>query len=123
VYITPSWDLNPLASINGKASIVSSKTFLSRFPTGKVPKSSRENGKIFICRRGCNTRTATYTEEFDWENIYRGSQQDVFALIERIKRETKATRKRREAESSQEHEMFDVGVPHALPQLEADSRS
>ncbi|KAI9881018.1 MAG: Origin recognition complex, subunit 1 [Pleopsidium flavum] len=107
LYITPSWDLNPLASINGKASIVSAKTFLSRFPAGKVPKYSKENGKIFVCRRGCNTRTATYTEEFDWEDIYGGSQPHVYALVERIKKETKATRKPRGAQSSQEHEMLD----------------
>ena len=96
VYITPSWDINPLTSINGRATIVSEKTFKSRYPTGKVPRSSKDHGKMFICRRGCNTRTATYTEEFDWENVYQ-SAEDILSLIERIQSQTKATRKRKRA--------------------------
>lgn len=114
LYLTPSWDLNPLASINGKAWILSPKTFLTRFPTGKVPRSSKESGKIFICRRGCNTRTATYTDEFVWDDIYKGSQQDLDALIGRIQRETKATRKRRRRESAQESETLDVRFSYLL---------
>lgn len=91
---------------------MSLNTFISRFPTGKVPKSSRDYGKIFVCRRGCNTRTATYTEEFDWEDIYGGSQQDIYALIQRVKSETKATRSRRGPKPPQDNEKLDVG---ALP--------
>ena len=94
VYITASWDINPLSSINGKATIVSQQTFHSKYPTGKVPRSSRDFGKIFICRRGCNTRTATYTTEFVWDEIYQGAH-DIPPLIERIQRQTKATRKRK----------------------------
>jgi origin recognition complex subunit 1 len=96
--------MNPLASINGKATIVSPKNFLSKYPSGKVPRSSRDHGKIFICRRGCNTRTATYTEEFVWEDIYKGQEEDIFALIERVQSGTKATRKRRGGEERQEYE-------------------
>ncbi|KAI9827579.1 MAG: Origin recognition complex, subunit 1 [Thelocarpon impressellum] len=95
LYITPSWDSNPLASINGKASVVSAATFLAKHPSGKVPRSSKDYGKIFVCRRGCNTRTATYTEEFDWEKIYTGTDEDIQSLIERVQSETKATRKKR----------------------------
>ena len=94
VYITPSWDVNPLASINGKATIVSAETFQKRHPSGKVPRSSKDYGKIFICRRGCSTRTATYTDEFVWEEEYQGAE-DLLALTERVQRQTKATRKRR----------------------------
>ena len=94
VYITPSWDVNPLTSINGRASIVSAETFRSRYPSGKVPRSSKDYGKIFICRRGCNTRTATYTDEFVWEDIY-SSADDILPLIERVESQTKATRKRK----------------------------
>ena len=93
VYITPSWDLNPLASINGRARIVSQQTFDFEYPSGRVPRSSKYHGKIFICRRGCNTRTATYTEEFDWDATYQ-SAEDILNLIERVKSQTKATRKR-----------------------------
>ncbi|KAA6410967.1 MAG: origin recognition complex subunit 1 [Lasallia pustulata] len=95
LYITPSWDINPLTSINGKASIVSPKVFHTKYPSGKIPRTSKDCGKMFICRRGCNTRTATYTEEFIWEDVFHGTDADVDALIERVKTQTKATRKRR----------------------------
>ena len=49
MYITPSWDINPLA---------------------------------------------TYTDEFEWEEIYRGAE-DLDALVERVKTQTKSTRKRK----------------------------
>lgn len=94
LYITPSWDINPLTSINGRAKIVSAETFESQYPSGRVPRSSKDFGKIFICRRGCNTRTATYTDTFNWEEIYR-SANDIDPLIERIKSQTRATRKRK----------------------------
>ncbi|KAI4161144.1 MAG: hypothetical protein L6R39_000104 [Caloplaca ligustica] len=96
VYITPSWDVNPLASINGKATIVSAEAFRQKYPSGKVPRSSKDYGKIFICRRGCNTRTATYTDEFIWEDIYHGAE-DLLDLIDHVKNQTKATRKRKRA--------------------------
>lgn len=94
VYITPSWDVNPLSSINGKATVVSVDNFRHKYPSGKVPRLSKDYGKIFICRRGCNTRTATYTEEFAWEDIYRGAE-DLLELIDHVKTQTKATRKRK----------------------------
>ena len=98
LYITPSWDINPLSSINGKARIVSPQAFQSKFPSGKVPRSSKDYGKIFVCRRGCNTRTATYTDEFEWESIYQGAN-DILPLIERIQTQTRATRKRKRTDA------------------------
>lgn len=92
VYITPSWDLNPLSSINGRATVVSPETFKSKYPSGRVPRSSKDHGKIFVCRRGCNTRTATYTDEFIWDEMYQ-SAEDILDLIERVQSQTKATRK------------------------------
>ncbi|KAK4693424.1 origin recognition complex subunit 1, partial [Lecanoromycetidae sp. Uapishka_2] len=106
VYITPSWDLNPLSSINGRASVVSQKTFESKYPSGRVPRSSKDYGKIFICRRGCNTRTATYTDEFAWEDIYQ-SADDILDLIERVQSQTKATRKRKRSADAGEDELFE----------------
>lgn len=73
---------------------MSENAFNRKYPTGKVPKRSKDYGKIFVCRRGCNTRTATYTEEFIWEDIFSGTEADVERLIERLKAETTATRKR-----------------------------
>ncbi|KAL8703373.1 MAG: hypothetical protein Q9201_003429 [Fulgogasparrea decipioides] len=94
IYITPAWDVNPLASINGKATVVSIEAFRAKYPSGKVPRNSKDYGKIFICRRGCATRTATYTDEFVWEDKYHGAE-DLLDLIDYVKSQTKATRKRK----------------------------
>jgi len=96
LYITPAWDDNPLESINGRAIVVSPDEFASRYPSGKVPRTSRDHGKIFVCRRGCNTRTATYTNEFQWEDTYHGIE-SIEALVEIIQSQTKSTRKRKAA--------------------------
>ncbi|KAL9600129.1 MAG: hypothetical protein Q9219_003385 [cf. Caloplaca sp. 3 TL-2023] len=80
IYITPSWDVNPLESINGKATIVSAETFRQKYPSGKVPRLSKDY--------------ATYTEEFVWEDIYHGAG-DLLDLIDHVKNQTKATRKRK----------------------------
>ncbi|KAK4197831.1 P-loop containing nucleoside triphosphate hydrolase protein [Triangularia verruculosa] len=96
LYITTSFDVNALSTINGKAHVMSQEVFMKKFPTGKVPRKAKEYGKVFVCRRGCNTRTCTYTEEFIWEDIYHGKQ-DLEALQERLQKETKATRKKKPA--------------------------
>lgn len=75
---------------------MSEAAFKAKYPTGKVPRKSSEYGKVFICRRGCNTRTCTYTEEFVWEDIYHG-REDMDTLQEMIRKNTKATRRRRTA--------------------------
>ncbi|ODA76635.1 hypothetical protein RJ55_07906 [Drechmeria coniospora] len=103
LYISPSWDKNPLASINGKAQVTSLEAFLFKFPSGKIPRHFPEYGKTFICRRGCNTRTASYTDEFIWEEIYRGGK-DIFELSQRIERDTKATRRRGKARGQSPHD-------------------
>ena len=114
LYITPSWDINPLTSINGKATIFSAQTFQSKFPSGRVPRSSKDYGKVFICRRGCNTRTATYTAEFDWGEVYQ-STDDILPLIERIQSQTKATRKRKRAIPNDEDPAEDWDPLAAVP--------
>ncbi|CAK7565534.1 MAG: Origin recognition complex, subunit 1 [Sporothrix epigloea] len=97
LYISPSWDVNPLASINGRANIMSPAVFQKLYPSGRVGRHSKDYGKTFICRRGCNTRTATYTDEFVWEELYDGTVEAVEHLVEFVKSGTKATRKRRQA--------------------------
>jgi origin recognition complex subunit 1 len=74
---------------------MSAKAYLTKYPNGKVPQNSRDHGKIFICRRGCDTRSTTYTTEFVWEEVFHGSEEDINSLITRVKSETKLTRKRR----------------------------
>jgi len=116
VYITPSWDLNPLSSINGRASVMSQQVFQSRYPLGRVPRSSKDYGKIFICRRGCNTRTATYTDEFDWKEIYQ-SAEDILSLIERVQSQTKATRKRKRTTDAGEDDVLAWEPTNELDEL------
>ncbi|KAM0198082.1 hypothetical protein ACHAPI_004411 [Fusarium lateritium] len=113
LYISPSWDINPLASINGKAKIMSQDTFLTRYPQGRIPRNHADFGKVFVCRRGCNTRTATYTDEFIWEEVYSG-EDDLFTLMDRVKMGTKATRKRRKARSPSPSD--EVYQPPQIPQ-------
>jgi origin recognition complex subunit 1 len=80
---------------------MSKEKFHQRFPKGTVPRNAKEHGKIFICRRGCNTRTATYTSEFVWEKIYQGTE-DLLDLAELVQGQTKETRKKRGAAAKTE---------------------
>ncbi|KAF1972936.1 P-loop containing nucleoside triphosphate hydrolase protein [Bimuria novae-zelandiae CBS 107.79] len=93
LYISPAFDENELTTINGTAKVVSHDVFKRLYPTGQVKKSSKDYGKIFVCRRGCNTRTTTYTPEFVWEDVYQGAK-DLAFLTEMVESQTKATRKR-----------------------------
>lgn len=74
---------------------MSHKTFSQKYPGGRIPKNAPGYNKTFICRRGCNTRTATYTDEFVWEEIYHGREEDVAPLLEFVESKTRATRQRR----------------------------
>lgn len=97
-----------MTTINGKAHVRSLDAFLKKYPNGKVPRSSPEFGKAFVCRRGCNTRTATYTEEFVWEELY---HRDTHSLAEFVSKRTKATRRRRQVkEPSPEDDDYRAGV-------------
>ncbi|KAF9640342.1 hypothetical protein BFW01_g12148 [Lasiodiplodia theobromae] len=109
LYITAYFDDNPLTTINGRATVVSMDTFLQQFPAGKVPRTSKDYGKIFVCQRGVNTRTATYTDVFRWEDVYSG-EDDIPSLVELVKSQTKETRKRRDPRKTK-HELDDFVVP------------
>ncbi|ORY56681.1 origin recognition complex subunit 1 [Pseudomassariella vexata] len=102
LYITPSTDVNPLASINGKAFIMSPEKFAQKYPGGKIPRNSPGHNKTFVCRRGCNLRTTSYTEEFVWEDMYNGREEDVLALLEFVEKKTKSTRRKRKVEPALE---------------------
>ncbi|KAI1407464.1 P-loop containing nucleoside triphosphate hydrolase protein [Hypoxylon sp. FL1857] len=114
LYITPSSDINPLASINGKAVVMSQQEFSRKYPSGKIPRNSPGYNKTFICRRGCNTRTSTYTDEFVWEDVYSGKEEDIGDLLELVQSGTRSTRKRRNQDIST-HE-----ADYATTQLEQD---
>ncbi|KAK5110365.1 hypothetical protein LTR62_006073 [Meristemomyces frigidus] len=106
LYVTADFDDNSLSTINGKATILSPDAFNARHPTGKVPRNSKDYGKIFTCRRGANTRTATYTDEFVWDEIY-AKPSDLDSLIEFVESKTVKTRKRKASKSVKEDGLDD----------------
>ncbi|KAI4686568.1 uncharacterized protein J4E84_005849 [Alternaria hordeiaustralica] len=91
LYISAAFDDNPLASINGTAKVYSLERFQELYPAG-VKKTSKDHGKVFVCRRGCNTRTTTYTPEFKWEDVYSDAK-DIRSLVDLVEAQTKATRR------------------------------
>ncbi|KAI0204700.1 ATPase [Astrocystis sublimbata] len=93
LYVTSASDVNSLASINGKARILSYQAFSREFPSGKIPRSSPAYNKTFVCRRGCNARTVTYTPEFVWEDVFSGGAEDISNLRDLVQNGTKSTRK------------------------------
>lgn len=106
IYITPDSDENPLTTINGKAKVMSEESFKAQYHNGKVPRSSKDYGKVFVCRRGARPRTATYTEEFVWEEVYKG-REDMDSLEELVESQTVKTRKRKAAKSIKERDLED----------------
>ncbi|KAL2266570.1 hypothetical protein VTJ83DRAFT_5922 [Remersonia thermophila] len=109
LYITTTFDVNPLATINGTARIMSESAFNKKYPGGKVPRKAPEFGKVFICRRGCNTRTCTYTDEFAWEDLYQGFG-DLESLQEFVRKNTRATRRRRQPRNEPEDGDYKLGA-------------
>ena len=94
-YASLHFNYCPIASINGKALVLSKEAYDARFPTGKIPKKSRDNEKTFICRRGVEARSSRYTEEFVWDEIFQGGEEGVKQLAELIESEipSKAAKK------------------------------
>ncbi|KAF3165023.1 Origin recognition complex, subunit 1 [Orbilia oligospora] len=94
LYITPTFDWNPVESINGKAEVLSEKAFKAEFPNG-VPAKSPKKGKVFLCRRACDVRPARYSEEFDWDDLYYGETTDLEKLKDWVKENTSARSSRK----------------------------
>ena len=85
--------------------ILSQTELLARYPTGKIPRKSKQYGKTFVCRRGCNTRTSTYTDEFKWEDIHHGTEEEVQQLIDQLELDT-GSKKKRPPKRVKEEETF-----------------
>ncbi|KAF2862799.1 origin of replication binding protein [Piedraia hortae CBS 480.64] len=105
LYLTADFDENPLTTINGKAIILSEQAWRKKFPSGKAPRNSSEFAKTFICRRGVNLRTATYTDEFIWEDVYQGKE-DLDRICEMVESQTVKTRKRKALKDIPEEEEY-----------------
>jgi origin recognition complex subunit 1 len=94
LYITVGIDESPIEAIKCKAIILTEKAFNSRFPAKKISRQDKEEyNRTFICRRGCNTGTTTYTEELNWDEIEHKTDEDIEKLIQKLTSET-VSRKR-----------------------------
>ncbi|RMZ86700.1 hypothetical protein DV736_g6072, partial [Chaetothyriales sp. CBS 134916] len=90
-YLTADFNLNPLTAINGKAIVLSKDAFFKKYPEGKEPKSKaarKQYGKTILCRQAVKQRNLIFTEEFVWDEIYRGPE-DMLDLVDWIKEQTK----------------------------------
>lgn len=99
-YLTADFNLNPLNSINGKATVMSAQAFYARYPNGTPPKNKAElaeYNKCIVCRRGVNQVQGRYTEEFVWEEVY--DENNILNLISLVKDGLKAARKRKNVDS------------------------
>ena len=93
-YITADFNMNPLTSINGRATVLSKDAFLKKYPKGQQPKSKSAAdlyAKTLVCRRGVKQRTLQFTDEFVWDDLYSGAE-DLLSLIDWIKEQTKNKR-------------------------------
>jgi origin recognition complex subunit 1 len=95
--LTASVDKNALESVDGAAYVFSEAAFNKKYPTGKVPRRTKEYGKTFICRRGVDPRRAQYTGEFVWEDLPHNNEEEMEQLIRRMEIETGCKQKRASA--------------------------
>lgn len=103
-YITTDFNMNPLTAINGRATVLSKDAFFNKYPGGTPPKSKAAASlysKTILCRQGVKQRTLRFTEEFVWEEIYTGPE-DLLALIDWVKEQTKGKKPRREGDHDYE---------------------
>lgn len=94
LYLTYTFNEIALPSINGHATITSLPVFERKYPNG-LAKRSKERGKVFICRRAVHNRTATYTDEFIWEDIHQGRDTDIATLCNFVEDEIAKARNQR----------------------------
>ncbi|KAJ5489246.1 Origin recognition complex subunit 1 [Penicillium diatomitis] len=95
-YLTADFNVNPVTSINGKATVMSKDAFYAKYPGGIPPKNNAQRAefnKCIICRRGVNQAQGRYTEEFNWEQVY--GDRNIYNLIAMVKEGLKAARKRK----------------------------
>ncbi|KAI9644476.1 Origin recognition complex, subunit 1 [Ciborinia camelliae] len=107
LYISSDPDTISLATINGVATILSEEAFKAKFPTGKIPRNRKENGKTFICRRGLHSKSVTYTDEFIWEDVYHNTEESVEQLIEKIDNSIPNNKRKKPLLSRKNHEEDD----------------
>lgn len=71
---------------------MSDVAFDKKYPSGNIPKKSKDFGKTFICRRGVEARMGRYTKEFIWEDVYQ--EGDLGSIDEFLAQELASTTKK-----------------------------
>jgi origin recognition complex subunit 1 len=98
-YLTADFNVNPISSISGKATVMSKDAFFAKYPNGAPPKGKdelAEYNKCIVCRRGVNQVQGRYTEEFIWEEVY--EEDKIFNLVDMIKDGLKKAKKRKQVD-------------------------
>ncbi|KAH8697317.1 putative origin recognition complex subunit Orc1 [Talaromyces proteolyticus] len=113
-YLTVDFNVNPLTSINGRGNVMSKDAFFAKYPNGDPPKGKAaiaEYQKCIVCRRGVNQLQGKYTEEFVWEDVYKGDEESVFRLLEMLKMGLKAAKKRKTVDGDYVDTKDDLNAP------------
>jgi len=78
---------------------MSLEAFTKKYPRG-IPKNkkSKDNENTFVCRKGLQQKTVTYTPEFTWEEEFDGTEDSMRRLLQFVDDNTLApVRKRKVA--------------------------
>ncbi|RAH48170.1 origin recognition complex subunit 1 [Aspergillus brunneoviolaceus CBS 621.78] len=115
-YLTADFNVNPLTSINGRATVMSKDAFYAKYPGGVPPKGKEalaDFNKCIVCRRGVNQVQGRYTEEFIWEEVYREDR--LFDLIDMIKSGLKVAKKRKQVDNDYVESKSEENVAPSTP--------
>jgi origin recognition complex subunit 1 len=122
-YITADFNLNPLTAINGRAMVLSKEAFLQAYPNGQPLKgkmAANRYAKTIMCRRGVKQRTLQFTEDFVWEEIYKGPE-SILELVDWIKDQTKGKKRKALVREDLEYNAT-KDIPEDLPQTPSKRR-
>ena len=113
--ITADFNMNPLTAINGKAVVMSKNEFLETYPKGEMPKSktaAMRFSKTIMCRRAVKQRNMIFSEEFDWNELYKGAE-SLLDLLDWMQEQTKRKPKSKteDSEYSRNKAMEDELIP------------
>ncbi|KAG9239464.1 P-loop containing nucleoside triphosphate hydrolase protein [Amylocarpus encephaloides] len=114
LYITSDTDVNPLASIIEKATILSYKDHKVRFPVAKVGRHAPKDYKTtFFCRRGVFLRSAIYTDwEIAWDKFSHQTESQIMKMKEKIDAENEIKESKQPAERRKRKEKYEEEVDY-----------
>lgn len=103
-------DESPLDSIIDKAIVMTESAFNARYPKGTIPRRSKDYGRVFVCRRGCNLKYTNYTEEFPWDEVAHDTEDDVINLMEKLQADTKSVKEAQIDKRKRDDDDFDAKI-------------